>query len=53
MKNIYYCLSGSVQGIVCKGTCKARKKLGVLAKNINCVDGILWKLLLEIQSFCT
>ena len=39
--NEYYCLSGSVQGIMCKRICKARKELDVLAKNINYVDGIL------------
>ena len=49
--NEYYCLSGSVQGIMCKRICKARKELVVLAKNISYVDGILWELLLENLNF--
>ena len=48
----YYCLSGSVQDIMCKRVCETRKELVVVAKNVDYVDGILLELLLEHLIFC-
>ena len=45
--NEYYCLAGSVQGIMCKRICAARKELVILAKTVNKVTAILWELLFE------
>ena len=45
--NEYYCLAGSVQGIMCKRICEARKEFVIVAKDVNKVAGILWELLFE------
>ena len=45
--NEYYCLPGSVQGIMCKRICEARNELVILAKDVDKVAGILWQLLFE------
>ena len=45
--NEYYCMKGSVQGVMCKRICKARQELTALLKNVFYVGGILWELLFQ------
>ena len=49
--NEYYCMAGSVQGIMCKRICLAREALIKLVKSVNGVYGILWELLLQNLNF--
>lgn len=49
--NEYYCLAGSVQGIMCKRICQARKEIVAIAKQVDKIGGILWELLFENINF--
>ena len=49
--NEYYCMKGSVQGIMCARICTARQEFVTLAKRINVTAGILWQLLFENLNF--
>ena len=49
--NEYYCMKNSVQGIMCKRICQARKELVAVAKSIDSIGGILWELLFENLNF--
>ncbi|MGB1097042.1 MAG: hypothetical protein ACPG2Y_00410 [Acholeplasmataceae bacterium] len=49
--NEYYCLAGSVQGVMCKRICKARKEMIVMLKNLSYPVGILWELLLQNANY--
>ena len=49
--NEYYCMKNSVQGIMCKRICQARKELVAVAKSVNSIGGILWELLFENLNF--
>ena len=49
--NEYYCMAGSVQGIMCARICKARHELVNLFKKISYVGGLLWELLMQNVNF--